>query len=192
MGRLFHHGHFRDIARTIEVDVFRFHLDNPLGPGKFGLQRVVIMHSGNAIYPDTKVTISSFVIKAQEWAFRTKTEVPFLLRSSGSAAPIVEMTVTAITGRVLFHDIAYGMCPSKMLQHDFSIAWKNRHLIRECGCGPGWAGDAFIAFKQTRKALELTVANFLSAFCNHGARCIQHQDLHRAPKADAPNTRAAW
>ncbi len=108
------------------------------------------------------------------------------------ATPVGEVAVTAVTGRVVFHDIAgkhdvliwhvNDRVPGSVRAPDVldvhpAITKVNRHAVAE-SCG--WIGEtrnALMSFKQAGEALEFAVPVFLPAFFDHPARNVGHDNL---------------
>ncbi len=112
--------------------------------------------------------------------------------------PIGEVTVAAIAGRVVFHDVAGehdvlvgyvnhyvagGMGATQMHQVDATVAQIDGHVIAEGSGGVGQARNRLMAFEQAREPLELAVPVFLSALHHHRAGGVAHDDLVRAISA---------
>ena len=107
-------------------------------------------------------------------------------------APIAEMPVAAIAGRVVFHDItrehhvlirhmdhdiARRVRAAQMHQVDPAVAQIDGHVIAEGRGGPSQAGDALMPLEQARETLELAVPILLTTLHHHGAGLVAHDDL---------------
>ena len=118
-------------------------------------------------------------------------------------APVGEMAVAAVAGRVVLDDIAGehhvlvghvdhrvagGMGAAQVHDVDPALAQVDGHRIAEGGGRVGQAGDALMPLEQAREALEFAVPVLLPPFHHHAARGVRHDDLLRTKGAGAQHS----